>query len=683
MNKRINILLFITSFIPVMVFKVVSRGGAGTLEQAKLAVLLGFILAVGQFAFSRRFLKHTTYLERAFLGFLAFGIAWIFLAPPNEARLFAGYSTFLLYAILFFVTLLPQLFGYEPFTFTIAKQWYPETVWNVPQFLTINLHITYFWSGVFLAAAVSCFFGHGRWPFTIVLPFAFILGVGLPFSRLYPGYYLQHRFEGDRLDPSLLPDSARQLVLNMPKSFDAAAGAGIKGDIQFDLSGEGGGKMVLSINEGKCTAREGESGSPILTITAPAVIWLNMARGEINRAQALMEGLYTVEGDMVLLTRMGELFKPPKAGAINNVSIKNNRVKEDRNMNILAVQGSPRPKVSNTEKLLRQFLAGAESQGATTETIYLKEKDIHMCTGCYTCWTKTPGVCVFKDDMPELLEKVKNCDVLVYATPLYHFNMTAQTKAFQDRLLPLYDPHFVKEGEVHRHPMRFPRERKIVLVSNCGFPEIAHFDALRHIFRHIEKLGGKPQIAGEILMPAGELLKQEVFQSKTQPILEAAYKAGVELVRDGKVSKETENVIQAPIMSPEDMAEMTNLYWDSQIGISEETGGQPEKVRDMRLLLKGMAATFNKEAAGDLRAIIQFDVTGAQPGHWFLSISEGNCTLEAGQADSPTVTIKTPSEVWLAIANKELDGQQAFMEGKYAIQGDINLMMRLKSLFGS
>ena len=312
--KNAKVILFITSFIPVIIFKVVSRGGAGTLDQTKLATLLGFILAAVQFGLSRRFLKHNTYLERAFLGFLAFGTAWIYLAPPEEAGLFAGYSTFLLYATMFLVTLLPQLFGYEPFTFSIAKQWYPETVWNVPQFLTINLRITYFWSGVFLAAAISCFFGHGRWPYTILLPFVFILGVGLPFSRLYPGNYLKRRFSGQIIDPSLLPDSTRKLVLEMPKSFDAAAGAGIKGDIQFDLSGEGGGKVVLSIDEGMCTAWEGESGSAILTIRAPAGIWLKMARGEINRPQAFMEGLYTVEGDMALLTRMGDLFKPPKAG---------------------------------------------------------------------------------------------------------------------------------------------------------------------------------------------------------------------------------------------------------------------------------------------------------------------------------------------------------------------------------
>ena len=145
-------------------------------------------------------------------------------------------------------------------------------------------------------------------------------------------------------------------------------------------------------------------------------------------------------------------------------------------MKLLAIQGSPRPKNSNTEILLQEFLKGARSQGAETETIYLKEKEIHSCVGCYTCWAKTPGVCVFKDDMPDLLEKVKACDILVYATPLYNYNMTALLKAFQERLLPLLDPHLTKAGETYRHPQRYAANRKMVLLSTCGFPEVSHFD---------------------------------------------------------------------------------------------------------------------------------------------------------------------------------------------------------------
>ncbi len=50
-------------------------------------------------------------------------------------------------------------------------------------------------------------------------------------------------------------------------------------------------------------------------------------------------------------------------------------------------------------------------------------------------------------------------------------------------------------------------------------------------------------------------------------------------------------------------------------------------------------------------------------------------------ADHPNITIKTPAEVWLAIARKELDGTTAFLSGQFRIQGDLGLLMKLKTLF--
>lgn len=445
----------------------------------------------------------------------------------------------------------------------------------------------------------------------------------------------------------------------------------------YDLLGEGL-SWISWGRDGQCTAREGEAFSPNLTIHSPGDIWLKITRREIDPARALMDGLYEVKGDMNLLMKMGELFHPSTKAKREDPSKK----EEKKMIKILAVQGSPRPKASNTEILLQEFLKGAQSQGAETETIYLKEKDIHSCIGCYTCWTKTPGVCVFKDDMPVLLEKVRDCDIIVYATPLYIFNMTSLLKAFQERLLPLLDPHLVKKGETYHHPMRYERNRKMVLISNCGFPEISHFDGLRHVFRHIEHSGHMPLI-GELLMPAGELLKQKGLRDKTQGVLQAAYRAGIEVVRDGRVSKETETEIQKPLVSPDEMAEMANLWWDSHLeGIAQ---GKPHegRIEDMRLLFKGMASSFNAQVAGDLKATIQFEVTGKQSGNWFFLIENGRCICNEGKAESPTLTIKTPSEVWLAIANEEMDGQQAFMEGEYTIVGDMTILMRMKSLFGS
>ena len=152
---KLNKVLFITSFIPVIVFKVVARVGDATLTQAKVAMVIGLILAGIQFILSKRLIKYTTYLEKAFLGFLGFGTAWIYLTPAHISSLFADHSTALLYFVLFWTTLIPQLFGYDPFTYAIAKQMALERVWNTPQFRTINLHLTYFWSVIFFVNFLS------------------------------------------------------------------------------------------------------------------------------------------------------------------------------------------------------------------------------------------------------------------------------------------------------------------------------------------------------------------------------------------------------------------------------------------------------------------------------------------------------------------------------------------------
>ena len=73
--------------------------------------------------------------------------------------------------------------------------------------------------------------------------------------------------------------------------------------------------LVLSMGDGQCTVRDGEASAPALTVISPADVGLKMARGELNPAKALMDGLYKAEGDMNLLVKLSELFQPPvKAG---------------------------------------------------------------------------------------------------------------------------------------------------------------------------------------------------------------------------------------------------------------------------------------------------------------------------------------------------------------------------------
>ncbi|MBC7226126.1 MAG: NAD(P)H-dependent oxidoreductase [Thermoflexales bacterium] len=376
-------------------------------------------------------------------------------------------------------------------------------------------------------------------------------------------------------------------------------------------------------------------------------------------------------------------------------------------MYILAINGSPRGRRSNTDRILQPFLEGARAAGAQTETVYLADLKINPCLGCFTCWTKTPGVCVHKDDMADLLPKLRRADVVVYATPLYVFTVSGLMKDFMDRHLPNLDPHIVRRGEHFLHPPRHddgPALQKIVLISNCGFPERAHFSGLVETFRCFT-VNPDTELAATILCAGGELLAQEALRESLRWYTDAARRAGEELVRYGRVLPETQAVLDTPLAEPEVYANMANLWWDSQIGASARrpaggkgeappppedslsppvllpAGGPGQGPRTCREAVLGMATVFNPAAAGDLRADIQFVVAGEEPGHYVLRIRDGRCTAHEGTVSRPTLTIHTPADVWLKIARNELSGQAAYVKGMYRVEGDFGLLLRLGSLF--
>lgn len=307
-TKKLDKLLFVTSFIPVATFKTIARLGEATWGQAKIAVLVGFILAVIQYVSARKFLHYNTYLEKAFLGFLLVGTIWVHTLPANWAHFFVDNSVALLYLTLFLMTLLPQIFGYEPFTYAVARQWYPESVWGTPDFRLINYRITYIWSTVFFASFLSSYLGHGKPPYSILLPFALCIGIGVVFSKKYPDYYLRKKYRVSPEVAAAVPDTAKELIERMPAAFDPTAAGDLQTEIQFDIAGEGGGKWVISIAGGRCDVRSGEAKGPALTIESPGDVWIKIARGEIDRPKALMQGLYKVKGDMKVLARMPQLF---------------------------------------------------------------------------------------------------------------------------------------------------------------------------------------------------------------------------------------------------------------------------------------------------------------------------------------------------------------------------------------
>lgn len=91
---------------------------------------------------------------------------------------------------------------------------------------------------------------------------------------------------------------------------------------------------------------------------------------------------------------------------------------------------------SNSEILAHEAEKGAIDAGNVVEFINLKGKEIKFCIGCLAC-QKTLK-CVQKDDMADLIGKVQNADAIIFATPIYYYEMSGQLKTFLDRCNPLY-----------------------------------------------------------------------------------------------------------------------------------------------------------------------------------------------------------------------------------------------------
>lgn len=215
-------------------------------------------------------------------------------------------------------------------------------------------------------------------------------------------------------------------------------------------------------------------------------------------------------------------------------------------MKITVFNGSPSGANSATNKIASAFLCGAQNAGADTYNIFLSEKNIAQCGGCFTCWFKTPGKCVCNDDMEELLKLYCTSNAVVFATPVYTWNMTALMKNFVDRLAPLKSPKItVKNGDCDLVDAK-PKNQKYIVISNCGFPGVNNFEVMKAVFSCCE-----PSL--EIYRNCGKLLKsQGSAAEKVREYLYAVKQAGFEFARTLDVSEKTRKQLEMQLMSTDE-----------------------------------------------------------------------------------------------------------------------------------
>jgi len=353
-------------------------------------------------------------------------------------------------------------------------------------------------------------------------------------------------------------------------------------------------------------------------------------------------------------------------------------------MKILALNSSARVgDVSKTEIMLDHLVQGMREAGAEVEVINLHKKKIRYCSGCFTCWTKTPGICIHKDDMTkDIYPKYLECDLSVLATPLYHFTVNALMKTFIERTLPIAQPFLIQRKGFTSHPLRhdFPRT---VILSVAGFPEDNVFDQLKS---YVHFLFGE-RLAAEIYRPSAEMLNTKTKDKGMLDVLEATVQGGRELVETEKISPETLERIKRPFTSREKVASLGNLAWQTCIDEGVTMGefqkrGMIPRPNSIETFLAIMQVGFNPEKAGKAKVSMQYNFSGQVEGSCYFSIEDGKISVGMGQIPDPDLVVETPFEVWMDILTRKADGAQMLMEGKYTVSGQTDLLLNMNQFFG-
>jgi multimeric flavodoxin WrbA/putative sterol carrier protein len=374
---------------------------------------------------------------------------------------------------------------------------------------------------------------------------------------------------------------------------------------------------------------------------------------------------------------------------------------------VVVVNGSPHVGFGNTSQMVAMLKTALEPEGFALEEIFLSQHDIKPCAGCALCLEK--GACWIRDDYKGLMQRVLAADAVILASPVYFLNVTGRMKTFLDRSL----------GYGHRPRGTWKPGLSVSVSAGFGETWVAGYLA-----RLLGVYGAFP--VGQftaIAVGSGEFLGKEAVVARAQDLARDLVRA----VREGRrypatdqelhfwhfmghLIKEHQDFMKADLehwqklglfdsfeayvgqkYSPSQGSPEMRQAWLKSLMAEQraqegeapqpEVAPSPQSARTARELLQMMPGVLIPEAAAGLEAVFQFEVSGQENFTAHLEIKNGQATYHDGPAAHPDVIIKTPADIWLAVATGELDGAQAYMTGAFQMEGDLSLLMRLGSLF--
>ncbi len=139
-------------------------------------------------------------------------------------------------------------------------------------------------------------------------------------------------------------------------------------------------------------------------------------------------------------------------------------------MKVVCLLGSPR-RDGNSAALASHFLRRAQELGAKTLSFSLNDLSTRGCQACEACKTDLEG-CVLQDDLGDVLEAVFHADLIVFASPVYYGDVSAQLKTFIDRTYSYLRPRYIALEQ----PSRLPKRKPLVFILTQGHRDPSNFD---------------------------------------------------------------------------------------------------------------------------------------------------------------------------------------------------------------
>ncbi len=225
----------------------------------------------------------------------------------------------------------------------------------------------------------------------------------------------------------------------------------------------------------------------------------------------------------------------------------------------VAINGSPRMEKGNTAALLAPFVQGMADAGCEVELFYTGRLKIKPCAcGEMACWYRTPGECCIKDDMQQFYPRLREANILILATPVY-IPLPGDMQNVINRLCPLVRPLLdFRDGRTRASFRDEVAVRQMVLVSTGGWWEKENMGTVVRIVQELAE-DASVEFTGALLRPHAFLMKEEgQLTPAGEAVLNAANRAGRQLVTDGRMEQATLDEVSRPLISEEELRRRYN-----------------------------------------------------------------------------------------------------------------------------